>query len=96
MSSTRGVSLSTSGIHQNHPNPFNPYTSIESELPTAGHARIEIYNIRGQLVDVLVDAHRGKGSHMAVWNTKSHASGSYIYRFRSSDVTRTKKMTLLK
>ncbi len=83
-------------IQQNKPNPFNPYTAIEYELPTAGHVRVEIYNAMGQLVDVLVDTFRERGSHMAVWNTTNHASGTYFYRFRFGDVTQTRKMTLLR
>ena len=56
-------------IKQNYPNPFNPYTTIEYILPKAGYARIEIFNINGQLVDVLVDGYKSAGTHMAVWNT---------------------------
>jgi hypothetical protein len=83
-------------LHQNRPNPFNPYTSIEYVMPRAGNVRIEVYNANGQLVDVLVDGFRSKGSHMAVWNAHGSASGTYLYRFRCGDFTRTGKMVLLK
>jgi len=83
-------------LHQNRPNPFNPYTSIEYTIPYGGHVRLEIYNSGGQLVDVLVDRYRVKGSHMAVWNTNNHSSGVYFYRFRFDGHSETKKMTLLK
>ena len=42
-------------LHQNYPNPFNPFTSIEYSIPRAGNTRLEIFNVEGQLVDVLVD-----------------------------------------
>ncbi len=83
-------------LHQNKPNPFNPVTSIEYYLPSGGHARLEVYNATGQLVDVLVDGYHAAGSHMATWNTAGKSSGVYFYRFRSGGFTETKKMTLLK
>jgi len=83
-------------LHQNRPNPFNPKTSIEYSLPYSGHARLEVYNMSGQLVDVLVDGYTAKGSHMAVFNTSNHASGTYFYRFRFGGFSETKKMVLLK
>jgi len=83
-------------LHQNKPNPFNPNTAIEYSLPYSGHARLEVYNMSGQLVDVLVDGYTAKGSHMAVFNTRNHASGTYFYRFRFGGFSETKKMVLLK
>jgi hypothetical protein len=83
-------------LHQNRPNPFNPRTAIAYEMPRAGWVRLEVFNANGQLVDVLADGWREKGSHMAVWNAHRNASGTYLYRFRCGDFTRTKKITLLK
>ena len=83
-------------LNQNHPNPFNPYTSIEYRLPSNGNARLEVYNLSGQLVDVLVSGDRSAGSHMAVWNTGNHASGTYFYRFTYGGFSRTKKMVLVR
>lgn len=83
-------------LGQNHPNPFNPLTSIKYNLPSEGNVRLEIYNTAGQLVDVLANGYRSAGSHMAVWNTGNHPSGVYIYRLRYSGFSEVKKMTLLK
>ncbi len=83
-------------LHQNHPNPFNPNTSIEYVLPKGGHVRLEIFTISGQLVEVLVDGYRAPGVHMAVWNAYHRASGTYVYRLRCGDFIKTQKMTLLK
>ena len=87
---------STFALSQNHPNPFNPSTSIEFSLPSAGQARLEVYNSAGQLVDVLADSRYAAGAHMATWNTTGRASGTYFYRLRFGGFTETKKMTLLK
>ena len=83
-------------LGQNHPNPFNPFTSIEYNLPSDGSVRLEIYNTAGQLVDVLANGYRNAGSHMAVWNTGNHPSGVYFYRLRHGGFSEVKKMTLLK
>jgi hypothetical protein len=83
-------------LRQNHPNPFNPYTAIEYNLPRSGYARLEVYSANGQLLDVLVDGYQAGGAHMAVWNSSNRASGIYFYRFRFGDFVETKKMTLLR
>ncbi|MBN1290258.1 MAG: DUF362 domain-containing protein [Candidatus Latescibacteria bacterium] len=83
-------------LSQNHPNPFNPNTSIEYRLPRGGNVRLEIFNRSGQLVDMLVDGYRDQGSHMATWNTGNFASGTYFYRLRFGGFTETRKMTVLK
>lgn len=83
-------------LHQNRPNPFNPTTSIEYKIPSSGNVRLEIYNASGQLVNVLVDGWRARGSHMAVWNTEGNSSGVYFYRFRYGGHSETKRMVLVK
>ena len=83
-------------LSQNHPNPFNPYTSIEYRLPSNGHVRLEVFDITGRLVDKLVDGYSHAGTHMAVWNTNNHSSGSYFYRLSFGGFSETKKMVLLK
>ena len=90
------VEPATFTLHQNHPNPFNPYTSIEFSLAKSGNARLEVYNSAGQLVDVLTDGYHAPGAHMATWNTSRHSTGVYFYRLRVGDFSETKKMTLLK
>jgi uncharacterized protein (DUF362 family) len=83
-------------LKQNIPNPFNPCTSIEFYLPADGYARLEVFNNQGQLVDVLVDSHLSRGSHLAVWRTDEFSSGTYFYRFRSGSFTSIRKMMLLR
>lgn len=83
-------------LHQNSPNPFNPSTSIQYDLPSNGNIKLEVFNASGQLVDVLVEGYRTRGSHMAVWNTRNHSSGTYFYRLRVNGHSETKKMTLVK
>ena len=83
-------------LNQNHPNPFNASTMIEYRLPQAGDARIEIYNTRGQLVEVLADRWHAAGSHMITWDAGNRASGTYFYRFLTRGFQESRKMLLVR
>lgn len=86
----------------NHPNPFNPSTTIQYSLPRAGHLKLSIFNIRGQLVKTLVNGNRPAGENQTVvWDGTDNlgsaaASGVYFYEARSSGDVRIGKMTLVK
>jgi hypothetical protein len=83
-------------LGQNYPNPFNPGTAIRYELPVAGEVRLEVYDIIGRRIAVLVDEMQESGAHQVVWNAAGQASGVYIYRLRSGDFMRSRKMTLIR
>ncbi|MCK5051825.1 MAG: carboxypeptidase regulatory-like domain-containing protein [Candidatus Cloacimonetes bacterium] len=88
-------------LDNNYPNPFNPDTNINYSIKEAGYVTIEVYNIKGQLVKILVNDMRETGNYTAVWNgtdssSKSVASGVYFYKMKSGDYTATKKMILMK
>ena len=67
-------------LGQNYPNPFNPSTNIAYSLPTAGHVNINVYNMKGRLVDNLVDRAQGAGYHKIAWNARQLSSGMYFYQ----------------
>jgi len=87
---------------QNHPNPFNPSTSISLLIKEASPAiELSIYNARGQLVRTLFKGMLEKGSHAVVWdgtdnNGKSVSSGIYHYRLSNGTHSQTKRMVLMK
>ena len=83
-------------LGQNHPNPFNASTLIEYRLPQAGPARIEIFNSRGQLVEVLVDRWHAVGSHTVAWDAGQRATGTYFYRFLTEGFRQSRKMLLVR
>ncbi len=88
-------------LSQNYPNPFNPPTAIEYAVPKPAHVTIEIYNILGQKVDVLLDQDQEIGFYRAEWDGKDiygkHlASGTYFYRIKAGDFEQCKKMLMLK
>ena len=88
-------------LKQNYPNPFNPTTTIAYSLPEAAKVRLDIYNLKGQLVKTLLNKDMEAGLHSVVWNGKDMnnvavASGVYFYRISSPSNTKTRKMLLMK
>jgi hypothetical protein len=89
-------------LHQNVPNPFNPATAIEYDVPSpGGKVTIEVFDVAGRLVKTLVSSHKSPGSWSVNWDGKDNngrnvATGIYFYRLSALGFTRTMKMTLLK
>jgi len=68
-----------------HPNPFNPQTTIAFDLPRAGHVAIQVYDLRGRLVDRIDGGTMPIGAGQLVWrgqdrNGRSASSGIYFAR----------------
>jgi len=75
---------------QNHPNPFNPLTTISFNLPEASESQLEIYNIKGQKIKTLLHDQIEAGEHSIVWNGEDAAgkkvsSGIYLYKLKVND-----------
>jgi hypothetical protein len=83
-------------LSPNYPNPFNPTTTIQYDLPKSTDVRIEIYDILGRKVETLIHSRQKAGRHSVAWNGMGKSSGIYFYRLRAGDYTQTKKMLLLK
>jgi len=88
-------------LHGNHPNPFNPMTSIRFELAEKRDVSVEIYDLRGRYVRGLVDECLDAGVHAVTWDGRSDsgsvaAAGVYLYRLEVADFSQTRRMTLLK
>ncbi|MDY6916227.1 MAG: FlgD immunoglobulin-like domain containing protein, partial [Candidatus Cloacimonadota bacterium] len=88
---------------QNHPNPFNPSTTISFMLPEpASQIKVNIYNLKGQKIRTLSRNSLRQGEHNLVWNgtddeNNSVASGVYLYRLQADGQTKaTSKCLLLK
>jgi len=83
-------------LQQNYPNPFNPATTIGFSMPKSGNVKLQVYNLRGQIVATLVDEERVAGEYSVEWTPRDVASGMYIYRLRAGNFVETKKLVLLK
>ena len=102
---SRTVSVKTRAyelaLHQNHPNPFNPTTTISFTLPEKTQATLVVYNVEGRLVRVLADGKLDYGFNEFTWDGKDSrgtlvSSGVYFYRLKAGKKVFTKKMVLLK
>jgi photosystem II stability/assembly factor-like uncharacterized protein len=79
---------STFALDQNHPNPFNPATSISYALPAESAVRLTVYSTLGQEVARLVDEVQSAGYHELVWDSRGiratqSASGVYFLRMEA-------------
>lgn len=91
-------------LAQNYPNPFNPETEISFAFPKVSKVTLTVYNILGQVVEVLIDSEMYPGYHSVRWNGEHVASGIYFYRITTGETSRdsrgeftsTKRMLLLK
>jgi hypothetical protein len=88
-------------LFQNYPNPFNPSTEISFALPRSEHATLEVFNVVGQRIRVLVDGEISAGKHTVTWDGRDasgrlSASGIYFYRLKSANFSDIKRMVFLK
>ncbi len=83
-------------LSQNYPNPFNPATRIEFALPKESKVTLEVFNLLGERVIMLVDEVRSAGYHVTTFNASSLPSGLYVYRLSADQMTFTRKMMLVK
>jgi len=83
-------------LHEAYPNPFNPMTHIRFDLPATGMVHIRIFNIRGQLVETLVEEDMPAGRHVISWAPEGLPSNLYLYQVQYDGQTRTNKVLLIK
>ncbi len=94
-------------LSSNYPNPFNPSTVINYEVPEPSYVRLAVYNMLGQEVATLVDGVVEPGVRAVEWNASNGSgavlpSGIYIYKMQATSLTSekgfqtVKKMMLMK
>ena len=84
-------------LNQNYPNPFNPTTLIPYELPTETVVTLKLYNVLGQVVQVVIDGKDQKpGRYTATLDATNLAAGAYFYRLTAGPFAATKKLLVIK
>jgi hypothetical protein len=83
-------------LAQNHPNPFNPSTQIDFQLPRRDHARLSVNDLLGREVAIVLDETLDAGEHSARFDASNLASGIYVYRLVAGRFTRSRTMVLVK
>ena len=88
-------------LHNNYPNPFNPETNIQFDIPEQLSVRLAIYDLSGKEVNVLVHNTFAPGKYEVKWAGKDQhgqpvSAGMYIYQIEAGSFRNTKKLILLK
>jgi len=84
------------GLRQNYPNPFNPRTLIEYTIPSRTKVTLDVYNLAGEKVAVLVNSIKTPGNYHIDFSAAGLASGLYFYKLTADDKVIIKKMTILR
>ena len=79
-----------------YPNPFNESISISYQIEKAEEVEIVVYDVLGQIVEILLDEKKTTGIHQVAWDGRKYASGSYYCVMRTRGSTDVRKMTLIK
>ncbi len=87
---------STYTLHPVYPNPFNPTTTINFELPVATHVKIIVYSASGEKVRELVNAPMSAGSHHIQFDGSNLATGLYFCEMKAGNFQQVQKMLLVK
>ena len=83
-------------LKQNYPNPFNPTTDIQFSIPERMNVKLEVFDMIGRRVALLVDETRSSGNHLVTFDASNLASGAYLYRLQTETATITKSLMLIK
>ena len=83
-------------LGQSYPNPSNPKSNIDFQLPEKTMVNISVYDLTGRLVSELVNEVLEAGIHTAEFNGSGLSSGTYIYRITAGNFTEVKKLVLVK
>jgi hypothetical protein len=86
-------------LDPNWPNPFSAATSgttIRYRLPTDSRVRLEVFNITGRRLAVLVNKEMPAGEHKVAFEGFGLAGGVYIYRLIANGDVITRKMLMVR
>jgi hypothetical protein len=83
-------------LHQNFPNPFNPSTEIRWKIPDVRLVRLNVFDILGREVAVLVNEVKDGGTHSVSFDAGDLPSGVYYCRLVAGASRQTRKMVFIK
>jgi photosystem II stability/assembly factor-like uncharacterized protein len=83
-------------LSQNYPNPFNPTTSIQFSIVEQNNYQLVVYDNIGQEVVKLVNGESKPGSYEVHFDGTELSSGVYYYQLSSDQISRSRKMILIK
>ncbi|RMD92060.1 MAG: T9SS C-terminal target domain-containing protein, partial [Calditrichaeota bacterium] len=81
---------------QNYPNPFNPVSLIKYRLAKSSHVRLQVLDVRGRVVQILIEGKKPAGEYEQTWDARNLASGVYFIRIEAGAFVASRKAVLLK
>ena len=91
-----GVKPTAFQLYQNHPNPFNPATSIDYSIAGESFVQLRIYDLLGREIKTLVNQKMPAGKHTVRLDADGLISGIYIYKIKAGDFEKVKRMIVIK
>ncbi len=86
-----------SRINSIYPNPFNPTTSVSFSLAKAGNVKVTVFNVKGEVVSVIVDKDFPESENNVVtWNGEGVGSGIYFFKVEANGFTAVEKAVMMK
>lgn len=83
-------------VEKPYPNPFNPTTVLQFDLPEAARVKLSVYDVSGRLVATLADGWRDAGAHQVSFDASDLAAGVYVYRLTAGNHQASGKIALIK
>ncbi|MBL7032945.1 MAG: T9SS type A sorting domain-containing protein [Candidatus Delongbacteria bacterium] len=83
-------------LHRNYPNPFNPVTNISFTLEQPALIALEIFNLQGEVVELLSEGFRAAGTHLVQFDATANSSGIYFCRLQVAENQQTIKIACIK
>ena len=83
-------------LNEAYPNPFNPITNISYSLPENDIITINIYDIKGNHIQTVMDGYQEMGDYNFLWNAQNQSSGLYFVKMKTKLFTQTQKLMLVK
>jgi hypothetical protein len=83
-------------LHPIYPNPFNPSATISFDIPDVSLVALNIYDVKGALVETLLQDHMKPGKHHYNWEPQGLSSGVYFMKLTTAKQTFTQKVTYIK
>ena len=84
------------GLSNAYPNPFNPSTSFDITVGVAGNVSVMVYNVNGQVVDIIHDGSMDAGVYNMNWNASNLSSGMYFIKANNAGMNVSQKIMLIK
>ncbi|MBI4546470.1 MAG: T9SS type A sorting domain-containing protein [Ignavibacteriae bacterium] len=83
-------------LYQNYPNPVNPTTTIQFDIPHQSWVKLDVFNVLGEHLRNIVDEVRAPGTYQATFDASGIPNGVYWYRLQTENSFFVRKLTVLK